>query len=99
MENLDKIIADGALVLDVRTKEEYAQGHIEGSLNVPLDEINTAMKWLLKDVPIITVCASGNRSKAAKEMLEANGYKKVYNGGAWDSLGNIKVGACPADKN
>jgi len=73
------------------------QGHIEGSLNVPLDEINKAISWLLKDVPTIVVCASGMRSGAAQKILEANGFKKIYNGGAWDSLGNIKAGGCPVN--
>jgi len=94
-ENLEEIIHNGAIVIDVRTPEEYADGHIEGSLNVPVDEIGKAMSWLIKDVPVVLVCASGSRSGFAKMILEANGYKKVYNGGSWDSLGNIKAGGCP----
>jgi phage shock protein E len=94
--NLDEIIASGAIILDVRTKKEYAKGHVKGSLNVPLDEIHDGMSWLLKDVPIVTCCASGSRSQAAKEILVANGYEKVYNGGVWDNLKNTKGGgACP----
>lgn len=41
--NLDEIIANGAIILDVRTKEEYLRGHIKGSLNLPLDEIRDAI--------------------------------------------------------
>ena len=49
MENdLKNIIGCGALILDVRTAEEYEDGHIEGSLNIPLDEIGKAMEWLQK---------------------------------------------------
>ena len=94
-KDLENIIAGGALIIDVRTPEEYKEGHIEGSLNVPLNEIEKAMAWLQKDVPTVVVCASGTRSAAAKEILEANGYAKVYNGGSWNSLGKIKAGACP----
>lgn len=94
-ESLENIIAKGALIIDVRTPEEYEQGRIEGSLNIPLDEIGKAMTWLQKDVPTVVVCASGSRSAHAVMVLKANGFEKVYNGGAWDSLGHIKAGGCP----
>lgn len=94
-KDIKEIIEHGALIVDVRTPEEYEDGHIEGSLNIPLDEIGKAMDWLQKDVPTVVVCASGSRSGHAVMVLEANGYKKVYNGGAWDSLGDIKAGGCP----
>ena len=92
--SLEEIIEQGALIIDVRTKEEFKEGHIEGSLNIPLDEIGEAMSWLQKDVPTVVVCASGNRSSHAVMVLKANGFEKVYNGGSWDSLGNIKAGGC-----
>ncbi len=94
-EDIKNIIEEGALIVDVRTKEEYEQGHIPGSLNIPLDEIGKAMEWLQKDVPVVLVCASGNRSSHAVMVLKANGFEKVYNGGSWDSLGDIKAGGCP----
>ena len=94
-EELKNIIEAGALIIDVRTPEEFEEGHIEGSLNIPLDEIEKAMSWLQKDVPTVVVCASGSRSAYAFKMLKTNGYEKVYNGGSWDSLGNIKAGGCP----
>ena len=92
---MKNIIKNGALIIDVRTSEEYKGGHIKGSLNVPLDEIGKAMSWLIKDVPAVVVCASGSRSEEAVRILKANGFEKVYNGGSWDSLGNIKAGGCP----
>jgi phage shock protein E len=98
MENeidLENIIAEGALIIDVRTAGEYKNGHIKGSLNVPLSNIEDAISWLIKDVPIVVVCESGSRSAQAKEILEANGYTKVYNGGSWSNLGDIKAGGCP----
>lgn len=93
--NLENIVAQGALIIDVRTVGEYENGHIKGSLNIPLSNIEEAMSWLIKDVPIIVVCESGSRSAQAKNILETNGYKKVYNGGSWNNLGEIKVGGCP----
>jgi rhodanese-related sulfurtransferase len=93
--NLKNIIDQGALIVDVRTVGEYENGHIKGSLNVPLSDIEDAMSWLIKDVPIIVVCESGSRSAQAKKILEINGYKKVYNGGSCNTLGEIKAGGCP----
>lgn len=95
VDDLKNVIAHGALIVDVRTPEEFKEGHIEGSLNIPLDEIGKAIGWLQKDVPTVVVCASGSRSDAAVKILKANGFEKVYNGGAWDSLGDIKAGGCP----
>lgn len=94
-ENLEDIIENGAIIIDVRTVGEYKLEHVEGSLNIPLDEIEKAMFWLQKDVPAVLVCESGARSGEAVRILKANGFEKVYNGGSWDSVGDIKVGACP----
>ena len=94
-EELKNIIENGALIIDVRTPEEYKRGHIEGSLNIPLDGIGEAISWLQKDVPTVVVCASGNRSAHAVMVLKANGFEKVYNGGGWNSLGDLKAGGCP----
>ncbi len=95
MEEIEKIIEKGALVIDVRTPAEFEEGHIQGSLNIPLNEIDGAVEWLQKDVPAVLVCASGSRSAVAVQILKANGFEKVYNGGGWNSLGNIKAGGCP----
>ena len=94
-EDIKNIIENGALIIDVRTKEEFDDGHIEGSLNIPLDEIENATNWLQKDVPTVVVCASGTRSGYAVKTLKANGFEKVYNGGAWSNLGDVKAGGCP----
>ncbi len=76
-----------ALIIDVRTKGEYNEGHIKGSLNIPLDQINTNLSKIEdKNRPIITCCASGMRSSLAKGILKSAGYQEVYNGGGWMSL-------------
>ncbi len=85
--NIDELIAAGALILDVRSKAEYAGGHVKGSVNIPLDQINDGMKKLKnKEQAIITCCASGMRSGVAKTMLKSNGFTTVHNGGSWTSL-------------
>ncbi len=84
--DLTRMVNDGALIIDVRTKNEFDSGHIHGSKNIPLDAINKAA-GKLKDLnrPIITVCRSGARSGMAKSILSATGIE-VYNGGAWTIL-------------
>ncbi|MBK7761770.1 MAG: rhodanese-like domain-containing protein [Bacteroidetes bacterium] len=78
----------GAIVIDVRTKEEYQQGHVVGSVNIPLSSLSKHFETIRKDKPLITCCASGLRSAQAKSMLKANGYLEVYNGGSWTKVRN-----------
>ena len=82
-----QLVKEGALILDVRSKGEYAGGHIKGSLNISVDQLNSNLHRLSdKQKPIITCCASGIRSASAKGILESNGYTTVYNGGSWNNL-------------
>lgn len=82
-----QLIKDGGVVIDVRTKGEYASGHIKGSLNIPLDQLSANLsKFKDKNQPIITCCASGMRSASAKSVLKSSGYTNVHNGGSWLSL-------------
>jgi len=81
-----ELLEAGAIIVDVRSAGEFKQGHIKGSINIPLDQIGTKIAFLQgKNVPVITVCRSGNRSGAAAGVLKNNGIE-VYNGGAWDTL-------------
>ena len=66
------------IILDVRTKEEYAEGYIEGAINIPLNEIESTNKLKDKDQIIFVYCRSGNRSKQASEILSNLGYTNVY---------------------
>ena len=81
-----QILKDGGVIIDVRSPEEYRQGHIEGSKNIPLGSLGNHFAKLNKAKPIITCCASGMRSAQAKSSLQANGFSLVYNGGGWSSL-------------
>lgn len=80
------LMAQGATIVDVRTKQEYAGGHISGSVNIPLDILTSNLSKIKKDKPVITCCASGMRSASAKSILTANGYTDVHNGGGWAGL-------------
>jgi phage shock protein E len=83
-----ELVKAGAEIIDVRSKDEYAGGHIRGSKNIPVDSLANNLSKLKKDKVIITCCASGMRSGVAKTMLQNNGFKHVYNGGGWHSLKN-----------
>lgn len=85
-EDFAKLIRDGAVIIDVRSKSEYQSGHLSGSKNIPLENIQQEAEELKKlNKPVITVCRSGNRSGVAKSILSDAGIK-AYNGGAWNSL-------------
>ena len=83
-----ELIKSGAQIVDVRTKAEYQQGHIKGSINIPLNNLSNHYASLKKDKPVITCCASGVRSAQGKNILKSNGFAQVYNGGGWMSLQN-----------
>lgn len=82
-----QLVKEGAIIVDVRTKNEFASGNIRGSINIPVDALKQNLNKLKdKNKPIITCCASGMRSAAAKSFLTSSGYTQVYNGGGWSSL-------------
>ncbi|HJD22706.1 MAG TPA: rhodanese-like domain-containing protein [Firmicutes bacterium] len=76
----------GAVLLDVRTKEEYADSHIKGSVNVPLNELETIRRVVPdKATPIFVYCLSGGRSASAAAYLKRSGYSHVYDIGGINS--------------
>lgn len=83
-----ELMKKGAQIIDVRTPAEFNGGHINGSVNIPLDNLQKQLSKIKKNQPVITCCASGMRSGAARQILQANGYAEVYNGGGWASLQN-----------
>lgn len=71
---------ENAVLLDVRTHEEFAEGHIPNSKNLPLQMIDKAGKFIdNEDVPVFVYCRSGGRSSMAQEALKSMGYKNVKN--------------------
>lgn len=83
---LPSLLRDGALVIDVRSPEEFASGHAAGSLNYPLQSLPEKVRDLDRDKPIILCCASGARSGSAVGILKQAGFKSVTNGGSWRNL-------------
>jgi rhodanese-related sulfurtransferase len=84
-------ISNGAVVVDVRTREEYVSGHIENSLWMPVDLLTSLMGTLPRNRLVITVCRTGVRSAQARDILEENGFNLVTSltGGmeAWIAAG------------
>ncbi|MBS6159816.1 MAG: rhodanese-like domain-containing protein [Firmicutes bacterium] len=70
----------GGVLLDVRTPQEYREGHVPGSKNVPLQAIDTIRQLIAaKDTPLFVYCHSGARSSHATAMLGKMGYTNVKN--------------------
>lgn len=69
---------DSALfVLDVRTPEEFAAGHVPGAVNIPHDQVASRLAEVPKDKDVVVYCRSGRRSGLAIDVLEASGYSRV----------------------
>lgn len=66
-------------VIDVRTPEEFAAGHIPGAKLVPLQVMESMLSELDQDQKYVVVCRSGNRSTEASGILAENGFKNIYN--------------------
>ncbi len=80
-------IAGGALIVDVRTPQEFAAGNYKGSINIPLSDIEKNLnKFGDKERKIIVYCRTGNRSGHAKKILESNGFTNVLNGGGLSDM-------------
>jgi rhodanese-related sulfurtransferase len=82
---------DDFILLDVRTPEEWADGHIDGATLIPLDELETrAASELPKDADIVVYCRSGNRSAQAADYLVGAGYSYISDMGGiqdWQAAG------------
>ena len=88
MEELKEKQEDGAIIIDVRSIQEYNEGHIQGSINIPYYEIRKSINNILNDKyqPIVLYCQTGYRSKQAYKYLSKLGYKNVF--GLYGGLDN-----------
>ncbi len=68
---------DGAMLIDVRSTDEYKSYHIQGSINIPLDELSKIS--VPKDTPLFVYCLSGARSARALSMLKQMGFTNITN--------------------
>jgi len=84
IENID---IKEATIIDVRTPGEFMMGNVEGSINIPLDEVSSRVEEF-KNIEgnVVLCCASGGRSGQATMFLQQNGLSNVYNGGGWQTV-------------
>lgn len=79
------LLEKGAVVIDVRSREEFQSGSNPKSVNIPLSEIDKQANKLDKAKPIILCCASGARSGMAASSLRRLGFNNVINAGPWSN--------------
>lgn len=84
--------ADNAVIIDVRSPEEWADGHAEQTTLIPIDEFEGRLADVKALVGgdmarrVVVVCRSGNRAGRAQAFLKAQGFTNVVNGGAWQNV-------------
>ena len=84
---IKEIINDShTTIVDVRTAEEFAQGNVSDSINIPLDRVVEKTEYLIEMQPLVLCCLSGVRSGRATKYLRSQGCKHVYNGGGWEEV-------------
>ncbi|TLS19461.1 MAG: rhodanese-like domain-containing protein [Betaproteobacteria bacterium] len=85
-EDLGQLIADGAVLIDVRTNFEYDDTHIDGAINIPLGKLRENYIQLDPTRTYITYCSHGLRSIKAVKILRERGFKYAFNGGAMANI-------------
>ncbi|EGO64650.1 rhodanese-like domain-containing protein [Acetonema longum] len=68
-----------AAIIDIRTPEEYRDGHIPEVPLIPLDQLESRLREIPKDKKVLLICRSGNRSSQGTKLLRAKGFSNVYN--------------------
>ena len=72
-----KIEKGSVFLLDVRTPEEYRQGHLRGAVLIPVDQVEKRLAEIPRNRPVLVYCAVGSRSGKAAEFLSGKGYPDV----------------------
>lgn len=85
-----KLIEQGALLVDVRTPQEFSAGHLDNAINFPLNTVPTAFNNIEKSRHIVIYCRSGNRSGQATRYLQQQGFTHIHNGGGLQELISVK---------
>lgn len=81
IDELKAKVSQGAILIDVRSNQEYREGHLQGAINIPDFEISSRVQ---KEIPkknqlIILYCQYGGRSKSTMNLMRRMGYTNVYN--------------------
>jgi phage shock protein E len=82
------LIESGSRLIDVRTASEYEQGHLQGAINIPHDQIAARLSEfsLSKEERVVLYCKSGGRSDFAMKLLHSMGYSNAVNAGGYEEL-------------
>jgi phage shock protein E len=81
---LKEALRSGAIVIDVRTPQEFDRGKVPESINIPIDRIAVNAERIKNmNRPVVFCCASGMRSANALNIMKGKGLKEAYNGGSW----------------
>ena len=81
--NLQNLKSEKKTLVDVRTPQEFSEGHVPGAVNIPLDQVpHRLAEFEVMEKSVIAYCRSGNRSGMAVAILKQHGVNEVYNGGA-----------------
>lgn len=80
-EELNDYIKQGAIIIDVRSPQEYREGHVDGAISIPDYQIKKQIEKKItnKDELIIVYCSTGHRGQRTQQILEDMGYTNVYN--------------------
>lgn len=83
-----KMIENGALLVDVRSEEEFAEGHLDSSINIEWDKTDLLAKAIGPDKqrPVVFYCRSGNRAGKSITVLRAMGYTNIFNGTGLEAM-------------
>lgn len=81
-----QLVERGAMIVDVRTPQEFSNGHLNNAVNFPLSELDQHFKDIDKDRLIVLYCCSGNRSGQAYKYLQSQGFTNLHNAGGFEEL-------------
>ncbi|PFG57731.1 phage shock protein E [Vibrio sp. ES.051] len=85
-----QLIEQGAMIVDVRTPQEFSAEHLDNAVNVPLSELDQHVKGIKKDQSIVLYCRTGNRSDKAYQYLQSHGFTNLHNAGGLEELQSAK---------
>lgn len=81
-----RLLGAGAHLIDVRTEGEFSSGALDGAINLPLQAIHMADKYLDREKPLVVYCGTGMRSNQAKLHLETMGFQRVHDLGGFQNI-------------